>query len=65
MARYVDSEEKEIHCRECNGYLWSVSIYDEVPELIKCPFMKDPTGHCTERYPKPKEQPKEKQNARS
>lgn len=38
-----DLDEVLIICKECNGYLWSESIYD-VPshedgvKLIKCPY---------------------------
>lgn len=53
-----DPEEKQIHCRECNGYLWSVSIYDkDVPVLQACPYQKDPMGHCTGKLPQPKVKP--------
>jgi hypothetical protein len=47
----LDEEEKEIYCVECNGYLWSASIHDDEPELRKCPYQKDPMGHCTGRLP--------------
>jgi hypothetical protein len=44
---YCDTDEKRIHCHECNGYLWSTSIYDPAPTLQGCPYQKDPSGNCT------------------
>ena len=43
----LDDEEKEIYCHECNAYLWSTSSYEPGPDLIKCPYQKDPSGQCT------------------
>lgn len=47
----TDPDEKKIYCKECNGYLWSVSVHDPWKDLISCPFVKGPDGQCTGKFP--------------
>lgn len=49
----LDDEEKEIFCKECSGYLYSMSIHDPGPDLVACPMQRDPSGHCTGRPKRP------------
>ncbi len=41
----MDPYGQKIHCEECNGFLWDVSVFDHVPDLIPCPY-KGSGGQC-------------------
>lgn len=55
----IDDQEIEVHCRQCNGYLYSIGPSEAEasvrldPSIIDCPMQKDPTGHCTGTWKKP------------
>lgn len=47
-----DPEEVRLHCAQCNGYLYSVSIHDHPPKdrLLLCPMKLDSRGKCTGNF---------------
>lgn len=57
--RITDPDETKVHCRDCNGYLWSIGPAEVAtqaearpgmdPSLISCPMVKEPGGGCTGR----------------
>lgn len=53
-ASIEDPDEVKVYCEDCNGYLFSDSVYDRDPKrnLIPCPMQKDSSGRCTGSYPR-------------
>ncbi len=56
---YDDPEELKAYCKECNGYLFSMSVHDVALDdprvkngaiLMACPMVKAPGGGCTGEF---------------